>query len=691
MRPSHPAAFAAVVLLLAAVTASAQDVVILRNGNEFEGRIVEDREGTLVVLVNEPVGKVALGYENLYSVNGIPADRILGIRAEIQEFLTRSLRRRGLTPVGSFPKQFFSPKNMIESLRAIWVSRTSKEEFAAEQRVLEKLQLMPTFVSLTELLRDAFADPQPSYYDARNRVLFLSVALSARPSQEERSEKAVTRPQFSSPAERLLLFHELQHLLQDHNYLSVREIDDLAPSGDQRLAIQLLQEGDADLALLDFLAESEKLDPGLFPDVAGPLQFVPHTSAERLQALPGYLADLRTAPHAAGLAFARRAYQAGGWGLIGRVFADLPTTTEQVLHAEKYFVTREEPLRFGDVGLADLNPGATVIWSDVWGELRIRLLLGRWLGTEEKAQSAAAGWDGDRMFALQRDTGQIVLAWRTAWDEERDAQEFFAAVQEMGRKRHGERLRALPESTKTLAISEIVTEDGLWQEQCSVELRGKEVVVLESSHLASAEAMREALWSATAERARTGARVQLAAGELPEVRTDEASRGFWNGPGLTPAAMGFALEDKLATVTGGKASFSVEEGWSVRPDGALTWAVPGNAAVVTAESFTLPFAASSSVIGMWHEGRLPAQGTNRAARRVIKTYPAWTAKAGGTEAAYIAAESATDPELKVLARIYRVYLVNGTEGLVIELRFPEDQLETFGPEAERIFSTLRGQ
>ncbi len=36
-------------------------------------------------------------------------------------------------------------------------------------------------------------------------------------------------------------------------------------------------------------------------------------------------------------------------------------------------------------------------------------------------------------------------------------------------------------------------------------------------------------------------------------------------------------------------------------------------------------------------------------------------------------------------------IVNGTEGLVIELRFPEDQLETFGPEAERIFSTLRGQ
>jgi len=45
----------------------------------------------------------------------------------------------------------------------------------------------------------------------------------------------------------------------------------------------------------------------------------------------------------------------------------------------------------------------------------------------EQAARIAEGWDGDRLVAFARGT-DLVVAWMTVWDTERDAVEFAGAI-----------------------------------------------------------------------------------------------------------------------------------------------------------------------------------------------------------------------------------------------------------------------
>ncbi len=680
-------------LALAAPRLDAQDIVILRNDNEFEGRIIEDRDDILVMLVDEPAGRVALKYENLVEVNGIPAGRILGLRSELQDFLDRIQRRRALTPVGPILKQFLEPKRASGAYAAGFATWFPQESMKGEQRVLERFSLVPSFVSIWESRRDTAGDPQPALYNPVSRTLYVSVARSGRPEKEDRTDRSVTRPAYSSPLEKLLLYHELQHLLQHQNF-DQDSGSDQVPSGDTKLALTCLREGDADLATLDYLAEETGVDPGRLTDVVSCLQLVPHATRERLASLPPFLADVIAAPHEFGLRFARQVRQAGGWGLMAKVHKDPPVSTEQVMHPEKYLVKRESPVRFGQINLAAaIKIPAMELWSDTWGELRTYLLLRRFVKDDATALAAAAGWQGDRLTAIQRtDTGQTILAWMTTWDSENDAMEFFRAIQGMFEARFTESaglsLRKLTESTPTLYLGEVTNEDGVLQQRVLVEVNGKDAVVVESPHVASADALRQALHDSGRIESDLPVRVQVPAADVLPIRLDETARVFWQGAGLSLSKAGLVVEGALAGAAEGKAAFAIQEGWAARPDGAIALPLGASMAVIAAETFELPFEATSTLIGLWSEGRGWPAASPRAARRVLRRFPAWTQTAGSIQA-YVTAEVATDAELAAVARIYRVYLVKGTSGLLLEIKIPEESFEKGSLEVERVLSSLQ--
>ncbi len=105
------------------------------------------------------------------------------------------------------------------------------------------------------------------------------------------------------------------------------------------------------------------------------------------------------------------------------VFRDPPTTTEQVMHPEKY-AAREPRL-----ALADPAPPAGATWSTTGtlGEYRTFLLLAR-CATRDVAARAAAGWGSDR-FAIGALAGdKLGLQWLTRWDSTADAEEFERAL-----------------------------------------------------------------------------------------------------------------------------------------------------------------------------------------------------------------------------------------------------------------------
>jgi hypothetical protein len=106
---------------------------------------------------------------------------------------------------------------------------------------------------------------------------------------------------------------------------------------------------------------------------------------------------------------------------------------EQVLHPEKYLDRVDEPI---EVSLSGVGPD--VESEGRIGELFVRTLFESTLPAAEGVE-AAAGWGGDRYTLWVDDEGLSHLVWRTVWDTDRDAEEFFDAMVRFASVRFGQR------------------------------------------------------------------------------------------------------------------------------------------------------------------------------------------------------------------------------------------------------------
>jgi hypothetical protein len=110
---------------------------------------------------------------------------------------------------------------------------------------------------------------------------------------------------------------------------------------------------------------------------------------------------------------------------VETLWKDLPRSTEQILHPEKY-VAKEEPVA---VNLRPLETALGSGWrrtaGSTWGEFALQNLL--LLGITDRAtvQRGAAGWGGDRWALYNHDGGGKLFHVETAWDSEAEAQEFW--------------------------------------------------------------------------------------------------------------------------------------------------------------------------------------------------------------------------------------------------------------------------
>jgi hypothetical protein len=158
--------------------------------------------------------------------------------------------------------------------------------------------------------------------------------------------------------------------------------------------------------------------------------------------------------------------------MVSQAFTKLPQSTEQILHAEKYF-SYEAPqkLTLPDFKVA-LGPTWKKVDYDVNGEWGYYLILDEFLNDATVSKQAAAGWAGDR-FELY-ETGkpdEFFVAQVTAWDTPLDAREFFDAYA----KRTAERYKDGKELNSTPDRIEWQTSTG----GVALELRGSRVAVLE--------------------------------------------------------------------------------------------------------------------------------------------------------------------------------------------------------------------
>jgi len=119
----------------------------------------------------------------------------------------------------------------------------------------------------------------------------------------------------------------------------------------------------------------------------------------------------------------------GGWPGVDALYAKMPASTEQILHADKY-AAGEAPIAVAlPTDLASrLGAGWSVPLLDTFGEYQLSIWLRENGAPAADVSPAAAGWGGDRLAVMQGPDGAWAVAMDTEWDSEADAKEFEKAA-----------------------------------------------------------------------------------------------------------------------------------------------------------------------------------------------------------------------------------------------------------------------
>ena len=157
---------------------------------------------------------------------------------------------------------------------------------------------------------------------------------------------------------------------------------------------------------------------------------------------PDFLREDFIFPYIYGQAFVEYLYNIGGWDAINAAYRDLPMSTEQILHPERY--PDDLPV---EVEIPDLLTVLGEQWREldtgVMGEWYTYLILAHGrdpaarLDTIE-AEIASEGWGGDYYLILyneQDDT--VILVMHTNWERGNDASQFFDAFRKHSTARFG--------------------------------------------------------------------------------------------------------------------------------------------------------------------------------------------------------------------------------------------------------------
>ncbi|MFN8664270.1 MAG: hypothetical protein U0075_20455 [Thermomicrobiales bacterium] len=295
-------------------------------------------------------------------------------------------------------------------------------------------------------------------------------------------------------AEAYYYSHEVVHALQDAYLDPDDRMEEItSDNDDQSLAMAALYEGDAVVTSAMYLGEHPELTLDLLHEA--------QTESTELDAAPAAMVVTLVFPYISGQPFVEGLYTSGGWDTVDAAYLDMPASTEQILHPEKY-ENRDNPVTLE-------LPGPTTAMGDSWrevhqntlGELQISLLLadlppGRGFNAvtgayeiPDPARNAAAGWDGDRYALWANADGQEALVWRTAWDTEQDARAFAAALARYEESRWGGMFNGESADDTALVAGDVAAR---------LLLRGNEVFYVQSPSLDVTDRAQAALLAAPA-------------------------------------------------------------------------------------------------------------------------------------------------------------------------------------------------
>jgi hypothetical protein len=213
------------------------------------------------------------------------------------------------------------------------------------------------------------------------------------------------------------LAHELVHALQDQRW-NLQERSKYRPGeGDLSEAVSALAEGDATSAMFDVMIAHAAPGSGKtaidMPDEVFAEQIRNGMNDGPSASAPHVMRTSLAAPYIYGTLFVHTLRRQAGWYEVDRAWDNPPTTTEQIMHVEKWRA-HEPALKVPAPSFAALGAGWTASDEDSEGELGTRIAFEEWMPPREAA-TASAGWGGDRSVLLTKGAG-AAFAWTVRFD-----------------------------------------------------------------------------------------------------------------------------------------------------------------------------------------------------------------------------------------------------------------------------------
>ena len=316
--------------------------------------------------------------------------RPLGRPVDLTQIARQVAEIRGLALRTPLRSRLVEPAALADKVSDLAFSEQDPDETRDTEQLLIALRLAPPEVDLAGIVESLYREQILGLYVPEEQTLY------------------VRRRGTDSPAQRMTTAHEITHALQDQAFGLVKLQDEADKDDDASLAMLSLIEGDA--VLTQQLWAQEHLSAEEIAEAAGEA-----TGGDSLDAAPAYLRASLFFPYDKGGLFVADLYRTGGFDAIDAAFVNPPTSTEQILHPDRYR-SGDDPV---DVPIR-VRPGARWRRASTYqfGEFDLDQLL-QPLGADEAA-AAAQGWDGGSVRSWSAGD-DVAVAAHLVFDSDEDA------------------------------------------------------------------------------------------------------------------------------------------------------------------------------------------------------------------------------------------------------------------------------
>jgi hypothetical protein len=320
-------------------------------------------------------------------------------------------RIRGLKFKKAVPYSIKSKEYLRKYLITAIKEEMTDAKLKSFDTTLKVFGFVPKDFQTFNFMINLYTDEVAGLYDYKTHSLMLMEGKTEAKGMEPGQEQMMAM--YGLEVGDILLIHEMQHSLQDQYFNLMKMLKDIkkAKNDDKENALQALLEGDATYIMMVFMFDamsggsgvdmSEFLDMELVKNMSGDLSM---KGGPNFAKAPLYFKKAMLFPYLDGMVFVEKLKKKGGWAAVNKAYTDLPQSTEQILHPERY-ILRDPPIAVSWTEMPDFIGGWKMLEENTCGEFITRTLY-------EKGK-------------------ENFLMWYTTWDREQDAKEFLKSYLEL--------------------------------------------------------------------------------------------------------------------------------------------------------------------------------------------------------------------------------------------------------------------